>query len=292
VSQVSAVKAAFAMKAIEVPTAKLLASRALKPSLKSTTRYRMIAASVAEVGIVEPLVVFPQRGKEGNYVVLDGHVRLEILREMNRDKVTCIVSTDDENCTYNHKISRLAPIQENKMILKAIDAGVSEERIAKALNVSPRTIRESRTKLADIAPEALDRLKDKPITDLALRILKKVKPFRQIEMADLMNLSRTYTTPYAKSLLATTPSDQLLAAPKNTKKPEDIAKLELEMRAIEQEFVVLDETYSSNMLNLQLARVYLKSLLANARIAKYLGQKQSELLAQLRGVVDASSLEA
>ncbi len=288
----SAVKAAFSMKAIEVPTAKLLPSRTLKQSLKTTTRYKMIAASVAEVGIVEPLVVFPQRGKDGNYVVLDGHVRLEILRDMQREKVTCIVSTDDENCTYNHRISRLAPIQENKMILKAIDAGVSEERIAKALNVSPRTIKESRTKLADIVPDALDRLKDKPVTDHALRILKKVKPFRQIEMADLMNLARSYTGPYAKSLLATTPTDQLIAAPKQNNKPEDIAKLELEMRAIEQEFVVLDETYSSNMLNLQLARGYLKTLLANARVAKYLGQKHGELLGQLKGVVEASSLEA
>jgi len=285
------VKAAFAMKAIEVPVGKLLGSRALKPTVKTTTRYQMIAASVAEVGIIEPLVIYPQRGKDGTYVVLDGHVRLEILRDMQREKVTCIVSTDDENCTYNHRISRLAPIQENKMILKAIDAGVPEERIAKALNVTPRTIRESKTKLVDIAPEAIELLKDKPITDKALRIVKKVKPFRQIEMAELMNMSRSYAAPYAKTLLATTPSDQLVGKPKAEDKPDDLAKLEVEMRAIEQEFVVLEESYSTNTLNLQLARGYLKTLVANARVAKYLGQKHSELLAQLRRVVEATSLE-
>jgi transcriptional regulator with XRE-family HTH domain len=289
---VTNVKAAFAMKAIEVPVGKLLGSRGLKPNVKTTTRYKMIAASVAEVGIIEPLVVYPQRGKDGTYVVLDGHVRLEILRDMQREKVTCIVSTDDENCTYNHRISRLAPIQENKMILKAIDAGVPEERIAKALNVTPRTIRESKTKLVDIAPEAIELLKDKPVTDKALRYLKKVKPFRQIEMAELMNMSRSYAAPYAKTLLATTPADQLVGKPKVDDKPDDLAKLEVEMRAIEQEFVVLEESYSTNTLNLQLARGYLKTLLANARVAKYLGQKHAELLGQLRRVVEATSLDA
>ncbi len=46
-------------------------------------------------------------------------------------------------------LNRLAPIQENRMILKAIADGVSEEAIAKALNVSPKTIRDSRSQLTD-----------------------------------------------------------------------------------------------------------------------------------------------
>jgi hypothetical protein len=35
------------------------------------------------------------------------------------------VSTDDEAFTYNKRISRIAPIQEHRMILKAIERGVS-----------------------------------------------------------------------------------------------------------------------------------------------------------------------
>jgi ParB-like chromosome segregation protein Spo0J len=290
---VTNVKAAFAMKAIEVPVANLLPSRALKPGAKGTSRYKITEASIRDVGIIEPLVVFPQPEKQGTYVVLDGHVRLEILRELQRPTAVCIVSSDDENCTYNHRVNRLAPIQENRMIVKAIKAGVPEERIAKALNVSERTIRSSMTRLADIAPEAIDLLKDKPVSEMALRALKKVKPFRQIEMAELMNLSNCYTTAYAKTLLATTAAEQLLAAPaKRTAKPDDLAKLENEMRSVEQEFAVLEQSYSTNTLNLQLARGYLKTLLANARVAKYLGQKHSELMDQLRRVVEATSLDA
>ena len=57
------------------------------------------------------------------------------------------------------------------------------------------------------------------------------------------------------------------------------------------EFVVLEETYSRDMLNLQLARGYLKTLLQNGRVNKYLAQKHGELLAQLQKVVEAASLD-
>ena len=112
------------------------------------------------------------------------------------------------------------------MILQAIEAGVPEERIAKALNVTAKTIRDSKNRLNGICKEAIETLKDKPIADVALRSLKKVKSYRQIEMAGLMTMSNTFTTSYAKALLAATPADQLLEPPKPDTRPEQIAKLE------------------------------------------------------------------
>ena len=284
-------KRPFLPDTIVVALDKLLPSRTLRPGVRSTRRYKMIAASVREVGIVEPLIVCAQRGAGGAHVVLDGHVRLEVLRELGETEVECLVSTDDENCTYNVRVSHLAPIQECRMILKAIKDGVSEDAIARSLNVSPKTIRESRTKLSNIAPEALERLKDKPVADAALRLLKKVKPYRQTEMAEMMVLSNTYTAPYARTLLAATAPDQLVSPPKTDTRPEQLAQLEVEMRAIEREFVVLEETYSRDTLNLQLARGYLKTLLQNGRVNKYLAQKHGELLAQLQKVVEVASLD-
>lgn len=284
-------KSPFLPDTITVPLERVLPSEALKPNLKASARYKMIEASVREVGIIEPLIVYPELGKSGRYMLLDGHVRLEVLRDLGQTEVTCLVSRDDENCTYNIRVSRLAPIQEYRMILKAIEAGVPEESIARALNVATKTIRESKNKLTDITPEALERLKDKPIADQALRLLKKVKPYRQIEMAELMVLSNTYTASYAKALLAATSEDQLLAPLKPDSRPEQIAKLETEMRALERDFVVLEESYSRDTLNLQLARGYLKTLLRNTRVVRHLGQKHAELLEQLQKVVDVSSLE-
>ena len=55
-------------------------------------------------------------GQDGSFILLDGHVRLHFLKEMGETTVTCLVATDDESFTYNKRISRLATIQEHKMI--------------------------------------------------------------------------------------------------------------------------------------------------------------------------------
>lgn len=63
------------------------------------------------------------------------------LRDRGVTEVACLISTDDEAFTYNNRVNSIAIIQEHKMILKAIENGVSEERIAKSLNVDVASIR-------------------------------------------------------------------------------------------------------------------------------------------------------
>ncbi|CAN5925133.1 plasmid partitioning protein RepB C-terminal domain-containing protein [soil metagenome] len=285
------IKSAFLLETVKLPVEKILPSRTLAPGIQSTARYKTIEASVREVGIIEPLVVYPQAGKGNLHLLLDGHVRLAVLRELGRPDVTCLVSTDDENCTYNHRVNRLAPIQEHRMIMKAIEAGVPEGRIAKALNITIDTVRRTKSRLTDISPDAIDLLKDKPVADMTLRVLKKVKPFRQIEMAELMSLSNTFTASYARALLAATPRDQLVESAKVDTRPEQLAKLENEMRAIERDFVLIEDSFGRDTMNLQMAQGYLKKMLANAKVSKHLGQKHPELLAQLQRVVEVASLD-
>lgn len=54
---------------------------------------------------------------------------------------------------------------------------------------------------------------------------------------------------------------------------------------------MLDESYSRDTLNLQVARAYLKTLLQNQRVSHYLSQKHPEIEAQLQKVVELNSLE-
>jgi len=72
---------------------------------------------------------------------------------MDETDVTCLVSTDDEAFTYNKRVNRIAIIQEHRMILKAVERGVPEERIAKALNVDVRSIVLKRRLLDGICAE-------------------------------------------------------------------------------------------------------------------------------------------
>lgn len=289
------VRAAFSMEPVNVRLDHILPTRPFQEVVKQTSKYKTIAASVSEVGIIEPLVVHPQKG--GKYLLLDGHMRLQVLRDLEKEEVLCIVSSDDESYTYNTRVSRLAPIQANRMIVKALDAGVSEQRLARALNLNPNTIRSSKSLLTDICPESIEILKDKPVTEAALRALKRVKPMRQIEMAELMVASGTYTKAYAEALAMMAPPDQQVEQPPTKKgaamtRPEDLSRMENELKALEKDFAMLDETYGRNVVDLTLARGYLKKLLDNGKVVRFLAQKYPEILAEFQRIVEAMSLEA
>src|SRR6185437_7193162 len=129
---------------------------------------------------------------------------------MGKNEVTCLISTDDEAYTYNNRVNRLAMIQEHRMIVKAVERGVPEDRIAKALNVNVQNIVRKRRLLEGICPEVADILKDKYIAISTFTELKKMLPLRQIEAAELMVAMNKYTTNYAKSLVAATPQSHLV----------------------------------------------------------------------------------
>src|SRR5205085_686332 len=138
------------------------------------------------VGLVEPLVVHPQKNLPGKYMLLDGHLRLFALRELGEPSAECIIASDDECFTYNARISRLPPIQEHKMILRAVRSGVRPDRVAAALNMPVRIVRASMRLLDGVHEEAADLLKDKNMSQKAIRLLKRVTSLRQIEIAELM----------------------------------------------------------------------------------------------------------
>lgn len=114
-------------------------------------------------------------------------MRIEALKELGETMVTCLVSTDDEAFTYNKHINRLSTVQEHKMIQRAIERGVPEAKIAAALNIDVRSIVARRDLLNGICVEAADLLKDKIVPMATFPFLKRMKPFRQIEAATLMN---------------------------------------------------------------------------------------------------------
>jgi len=76
-----------------LPIVKILPLKQIKPSLKATRKFQQVLASVQELGIVEPLIVFPQKDETGNYFLLDGHVRLEVLKQIGSTHARCLISS-------------------------------------------------------------------------------------------------------------------------------------------------------------------------------------------------------
>ena len=283
----------FLDDAIRVPLDRIAPTRPLSQGIHQTRKYRMILASVKDVGIIEPLAVFPDSGsgKQKNYILLDGHLRLEALKQLGETQAVCLVSTDDESFTYNRRVNRLSSVQEHNMIVKAIEQGVSKERIAEALDVDIKHIHERQNMLRNIAPEVVELLKEKIVSVQVFNILRKMKPMAQIEACDMMMSANRYTVVYAKVLLAAMPPDKLVEPEKKTMpkgvSPEAIARMEREMERLQKEYRNVEETFGDTMLTLVVARGYLSKLLENETIADYLNRHHGSMLDELKTVIDA-----
>jgi ParB-like chromosome segregation protein Spo0J len=288
-----AVKVAFEQQVVMIPLAKILPSRVLAPEIKERVKYKRIVASVLQLGLIEPLVV--SRQNADSYLLLDGHIRLEALREQREIEARCILAEDDEAFTYNKRVNRLATIQEHYMIVRALARGVPQEKLARALDVDVKVIHARRQLLAGISEEVADLLKDKPVGHNAFAKLRKMKPLRQLEVAELMVSANNFTASYAKALLATSkPAD--LHRPDLLKKAtglstEQMARLEREMASVGEDYKELEASYGDDMLVLVVAAGFLERLLSRPEIEKFLAGRHPELLENFRAIVLAASLD-
>ena len=204
-------KARSSPEILPVRIAEITPIKTMSDAYRKTETYRRIAASIAHVGLIEPLVVFPTA--KGNYILLDGHTRLDILIATNVPTADCLLAaTDNESYTYNKRVNYIPPIAQHHMILRAL-AHVSEERIANALNVTVATIREKRDLLKGICPETVDILRNQRVGSDAFCALRKMKPIRQIDVARLMISAKKFSGRFARALLDGTRDELLLPAP-------------------------------------------------------------------------------
>ena len=191
------VRTMFQPNVIIIKIGSLLPTRQSEARERNEQKYRQIEASLRAVGLVEPLVVFPT-GK-AQYRLLDGHKRLDILTRQNAIEVECLLATADEGYTYNRRANYLSPVGEHQMILRALKHN-SEEAIAKALAVDVRIIRKKRDLLLGVCKEAIELLRDRRISPGAFAALRKMKPVRQVEVAQLMLASNRYSQTFAEAL--------------------------------------------------------------------------------------------
>lgn len=289
-------RSSFEQRTVTVPLNDILPTHPLSAGLKYTAKFKTILASVQEVGIIEPLAVFPdENGSDRKYILLDGHIRLECLKILGAAHAVCLLSKDDEGFTYNRQINRLSAVQEHHMIMQAIAKKVSPERIAKALNVNVDRIRERQRMLDGIAPEVVELLKDRLAARGVFPILRKMKPMRQIEAAEMMIAANRFTMTYATMILSATRAE-LLLEPKKPKpieaSAEDIARMEREMEKLYQDYRTVQDTLGDTMLFLVVAKGYVSRLLRNNAIMDYLRRYHADMTGELEKVMDAIKADA
>lgn len=261
---------------------------AVTASTKKSPKYQQIVASIRAEGLVEPPVVAREKDDRSKFLLVDGHLRLEALRELGHQSVVCLIALDDEAYTYNKRISRIAIIQEHLMILKAAEKGVPEATLAKTLNVDIAQIRMKKRLLKGICTEVAELLKDRLVPMTTFSELRKMKPMRQIEAVELMIAMNKFSVNYAKSLVGATPYSQLIdqSGPKKINGLSDaqIAKMEEESASLDREFKLIEESYGADNLDLVVATGYVGRLLDNARVVRFLAQHHAELLAEFQRI--------
>lgn len=284
----------FALEPEVIAFDRILPSRLLPKSVRQQSKYKQIQASLEVIGLIEPLTVtHPDRS--GRHALLDGHVRLAILQEMGQKSAPCLIAKDNEAYTYNNRINRLSTVQEHHMIRRALERGVPAQRLADALSVNVSNI-QRRAKLLDgICPEAVELLTDRIFSPDVARILRKMKPTRQVECVELMVAANALTCSYAQALLATTPAE-MWAEGAALKKPsgptaDTMARLQREMEQISDRYKLIEQSYGEDVLNLVLARGYLQKLLDNLHITEFLSRHQPDILREFRNIVETVSLE-
>lgn len=284
----------FEPELLVVPLAALMPVKTLRPTVKASYKYAQIAQSIREIGLVEPPVVARDLAAPGRYLLLDGHLRVEILKDEGRTEVECLVSTDDEAFTYNRSVNRISPVMERAMILRALERGVPEAKIAAAMSLEAVSVKRRMKMLVGICDEATSQLNDKHCPLAVFDILRKMKPLRQMAAAELMVQHNNFSVAYASAILAGTPSCDLVAGAKPAPKgvtPAAMARLERELDNLQAAVGAVQDSFSRDNLHLTVAKGYLRKLLTNRSVLLFLGDRYPELLEQFQAIADVAATE-
>lgn len=286
----------FSLDCVSLPATSILPSKRVGDTVYLSKKVSQIRSSIEEIGLIEPLSVTEEIKRTGKHMLLDGHIRFHVLESMGVTEMPCLIAKDDESYTYNNRVNRLSSIQEHKMIRRAIDRGVSPDRLAKALNMDTTYVNRKAKLLDGICNESQELLKDRVFSVELSRFLRQMKPTRQVECVELMLAANNLTASYAEAMLLATPPDQLL----DGKKPprgstgvtqEQMAKMEREMATVQGKYKAVEQSYGQDVLNLVVARAYLVRLLGNSAVVRYLKQRQPDFLVEFEAIVKSASLD-
>jgi len=198
------------------------------------------------------------------------------------------VATDDEAFT--------STVQEHLMIRRALDRGVSSAKLAKGLCIDVSLLNKKNSLLDGICTEVVELLKDRTFSTEVTQVLRRMKPTRQIECAELMIAANRVTASYVRCLLSGTQASMLVDAKKPTRpanlSQEQVVRMEHEMTNLLGQYKIAEQSHSEDMLNLMLARGYVVKLMENTRAMKYMQARFPEVLEEFSKIVESTSIDA
>jgi ParB/RepB/Spo0J family partition protein len=268
--------------AIDVPVIQL---RPLRDRAVTKREYERILASIKSVGLIEPLVVFPEKG---DYLILDGVQRYRALVELGVEIAPCIMGKQREAFTSNRMVNRVSPVQEHRMIEKALGE-VDQDAIAAALGISSLDHRLKKTLLKQLHSEVAAAYDAGKITRACAREFTHVKPQRQKEILRAMESYKDYSTTFVRTLVVKTPAHQRESRGrkhnpwnKATQRKNDLLK---KLTEAEQKHDFYSQLYKQYTVDLLRLAIYARSLITNTRLREYLDKHHSAIVSRFETII-------
>lgn len=270
-------------QSLDVP---IITLRPLRERKVSKREYARILASIKAIGLIEPLLVYP----DGNsFLILDGTQRYKALLELGVEIVPCILGKRREAFTGNRMVNRVSPVQENRMIERSLEE-LDEETIAAALGLSGIGHRMKKTLLKQLHPDVAGAFDQSKITRTCALELTHVKPPRQKEILTAMESYNDWSLPFVRSLILKTPPPlrDVRRRRKNdpwnktAKRKDDLLK---KLADAEQKHDFYSRLYKQYTVDLLRLAIYARSLLTSSRIREYLDQHHPEIVARFEAII-------
>jgi len=269
-------------QAIDVPISKLRPRRERQVAKRD---YDRILATIKAVGLIEPLIVFPE-GE--NYEILDGTICYRALLELGVQVVPCILGKQREALTGNRMVNRVTPLQENRMIEKSLTT-VDEATIAATFGISDKGHRMKRALLQQLHPDVAAAFDRGKITRPCAWEMTHVKPERQKDIVSAMEGHKDYSIAFVRALILKTP---VPLREKHRRKHDPWEKnghkkgeLLQQLTEAEQKHDFYSRLYKQYTVDLLRLAIYARELLTNARVRAYLDQHHPTIVAQFEGVI-------
>ncbi|MCW0350411.1 ParB/RepB/Spo0J family partition protein [Pantoea ananatis] len=288
------IKCCFSENTLSLNISELLPTKKLLINYESSEKFLQIKCTLKSIGLIEPILVYID-SVTNEIKILDGHMRIEALKELGETKVECLVSTIYDTYTPNKKVNQVTIIQIQKMLKEAIKAGVPIELLSASLNISVDSLKGRISVLDGISPQVVEILNDKVVPKATFLALKKMVPLRQLECANLMIRFDNFSKNFSHSLLQSSPKETLVES-KNTKgnhktaQKKMIDRLEKEMAHVHIDADKLKENYGSTSLKLTIVISHIKTLLENQALFRWLHKHKPELLNELIKISEIRSL--
>lgn len=267
---------------LDIPLVRL---RPLRERTVNKREFNRILSSIKAVGLIEPLVVYPEGD---DYVILDGGQRYRALLELGVEVAPCILGRQREAFTGNRMVNRVSPVQEHRMIEKSLGE-VDEASIAAALGISTIRHRLETALLKRLHPDVAAAFDQGKINRVCAREFTHVRPARQKEILDAMAGYKDFSTAFVRTLVVKTPPHQ--RAPgrrknnpwdRSAQRKNDLLKQLVEA---EQKHDFYSRLYKQYTIDLLRMAIYVRTLINNTRVREYLLAKHPAAVARFEAII-------